>query len=221
MTTTMQVFLDIETSGGSQQRVIELAMITRVIGPRGGLKHREEWVKLFDISPDEVHWWATKNLHGIRDSHLIYQDPITEHLPFIIQRLGEADMVIAHNYTADQRFLINEFTLHDQFLPIINWVCTRAMADRASWVPWPEQTRRTRRPLQGGGSRFRPPCDARCATLRSRLRLPDQGQMTDRIAELERQVLYLRLQLSRAVLKLERRPLPHPAPANDNYELAL
>ena len=45
--------------------------------------------------------------------------------------------------------------------------------------------------------------------------------MTDRTAELERQVLNLRLQLSRALLKLERRPLPHPAPANDNYKLAL
>jgi DNA polymerase III epsilon subunit-like protein len=134
MKTTTQVFLDIETSGGTQHRVIELALITRIVGPRGKVHQREEWHELFDISPDKVQPYVTWKVHGIKNSHLVYQKPFREHLPFITKRLGEADVVIAHSFASDRSWLTNEFALHNQRLPAITWECTRELA-YASGLP--------------------------------------------------------------------------------------
>jgi DNA polymerase III epsilon subunit-like protein len=127
---TKQMFLDCETTGpwqGKPSRIIELAMVTRIIGSRGKVYSREPWERLFNPR-QAVNPFVARKTHGLKDHHLACKPSIEAFLPLIAQRLGEADEVIAHNYGFDRDELEKEFSRAGRRFPVVKWVCSYRLA---------------------------------------------------------------------------------------------
>jgi DNA polymerase-3 subunit epsilon len=105
------LFFDVETTGlHSKDRVVSLGTV--LLQTRGLLFHRlhaecNHWI--FD--PGKKSHPAAQQVHGYDDWVLRHQDQFSVHAEKILQLFQNVDLLVAHNYRFDSRFIAQEFEL--------------------------------------------------------------------------------------------------------------
>ncbi|MCL2874725.1 MAG: 3'-5' exonuclease [Betaproteobacteria bacterium] len=118
--------LDTETTGLKQElghRIIEIAMLTYDSDSR---KLVDRWVQRID--PERPIDPAAQEVHGIAYTDLVGCPKWDEVAPEIVRRMGEADLLVAHNMGFDGPFVAAELIRVGLRVPNTPSVCTMESA---------------------------------------------------------------------------------------------